>query len=158
VPREKAEGKRGEMNPARQSLAKSARAAPTGRLRPPPAIRRGGREDHTAPRHEHRHFPETDGGEIRALIAGQPIEGVADAPAQSAIVFNPPDPGVRVQERTRHQVMASMSRSSTAGANGSSYFRSVPRTRSHGRSPSPAGTSRATVRPRLVMVMDSPSA
>ncbi len=35
-----------------------------------------------------------------------------------------------------------MSRSSTAGANGSSYFRSVPRTRSHGRSSSPAGTSR----------------
>ena len=50
-----------------------------------------------------------------------------------------------------------MSRSSMAGANGSSYFRSVPRTRSHGRSSSPAGTSRATVRPRFVMVMDSPS-
>src|SRR5262249_57959902 len=106
---------------------------------------------------EQPNCPQADVEDERPPIRGKILQTRERGGIQARIVLDPPDPRVGVQQRRVAHFSASMSASSTTGSNGSPCHVTLPRTRSHGfESVSGAGTTRATVLPRLVIVMTSP--
>ena len=81
--------------------------------------------------HEQCDLPEADIAQHRPLSTGKPVQNLPFRRLEPRIAKHPPDPDVRVEQRSLGHCSASMSDSLMTGANGSPTNRPRPRSASH---------------------------